>query len=186
VSDNRHRQRWTPADTDGRSVPGQARCSAGSRRQYLASGRRGREFKSPHPDQLRGHTTITRAVLAGAGGRDDDGMMSPRPLGSDRHVLVGQLMGTSLPGSAAPSWLAVGTIRLWPNRGTHQRRASCACPQVGCFGAAASGARYLTGPARLSRSICSGGPRLPSRGNRDGSDGLTSGCPPIGPKYFPY
>jgi hypothetical protein len=41
VSDNRHGQRWTPADTHGQSVPGQACCDAGSPRLYLASGRRG-------------------------------------------------------------------------------------------------------------------------------------------------
>jgi hypothetical protein len=42
VSDNHHRQRWTPADTHGQSVPGHACCGAGSPRLYLASGRRGR------------------------------------------------------------------------------------------------------------------------------------------------
>jgi len=41
VSDNRHRQRWTPADTHGRPVAGQLSCDAGSPRLYLASGRRG-------------------------------------------------------------------------------------------------------------------------------------------------
>ncbi len=46
VSDNRHRQRWTPVDTHGRSVPGQACCGAGSPRLYLASGRRGRRLRS--------------------------------------------------------------------------------------------------------------------------------------------
>jgi hypothetical protein len=50
VSDNRHGQRWTPADAHGRSVPGQGCCGAGSPRLYLASGRRGRRFKSGHPD----------------------------------------------------------------------------------------------------------------------------------------
>jgi hypothetical protein len=30
MSNNRHRQRWTPADTHGRSVPSQACCEAGS------------------------------------------------------------------------------------------------------------------------------------------------------------
>jgi hypothetical protein len=51
MSDNRHRQWWTPADTGGRSVPGQACCGAGSPRGNLASGRRGRRFKSGHPDR---------------------------------------------------------------------------------------------------------------------------------------
>ena len=41
MSNHRHRQRWTPADTHGRSIPAQACCAAGSPRQYLASGRRG-------------------------------------------------------------------------------------------------------------------------------------------------
>jgi len=50
LSDNRHRQRWTPADTHGRSAAGHACCSAGSTRRNLASGRRGRRFKSGHPD----------------------------------------------------------------------------------------------------------------------------------------
>ena len=36
VSDNRHRQRQTPADIHGQRAPGQACCGAGSRRLYLA------------------------------------------------------------------------------------------------------------------------------------------------------
>jgi len=39
---NRHRQRWTPADTRGRSAAGHACYGAGSPRRNLASGRRGR------------------------------------------------------------------------------------------------------------------------------------------------
>ncbi len=42
VSDYRHRQRWTPADTHGRSAASHACCGAGSPRRNLASGRRGR------------------------------------------------------------------------------------------------------------------------------------------------
>ena len=41
VSDNRHGQRWTSADTHGWSAAGHACCGAGSPRLYLASGRRG-------------------------------------------------------------------------------------------------------------------------------------------------
>jgi hypothetical protein len=41
VSNNRHRQRWTPADTRRRPIPGQACCGAGSPHRDLASGRRG-------------------------------------------------------------------------------------------------------------------------------------------------
>jgi len=41
MSDNRHRQRWTPADTHGQSAAGHTRCGAGSPRRNLASGRRG-------------------------------------------------------------------------------------------------------------------------------------------------
>lgn len=41
VSDNHHGQRWTPADTHGRSSAGHPCCGAGSPRRYLASGRRG-------------------------------------------------------------------------------------------------------------------------------------------------
>jgi len=41
VSNNRHGRRWTLMDTHGRPVPGGTRCSAGSPRQYLGSGRRG-------------------------------------------------------------------------------------------------------------------------------------------------
>ena len=56
VSDNRHGQRWTPADIHGRSVAGHACCGAGSPRLNLASGRRGRRFKSGHPDrEMAGH-----------------------------------------------------------------------------------------------------------------------------------
>ena len=36
-STNRHRQRWTPADSHGRSIPDQVCSDAGSSRQYLAS-----------------------------------------------------------------------------------------------------------------------------------------------------
>ena len=53
VSDNRHRQRWTPADTPRRSAAGHTCCGAGSPRRNLASGRRGRRFESGHPDQLK-------------------------------------------------------------------------------------------------------------------------------------
>lgn len=42
LSNNRHHQRWTPADADGRSFAGQAHCLAGSSHRNLASGRRGR------------------------------------------------------------------------------------------------------------------------------------------------
>ena len=45
VSDNRHRQRWMPADIHGRSVAGRACRGAGSPRRYLASGRRGHRDK---------------------------------------------------------------------------------------------------------------------------------------------
>jgi hypothetical protein len=41
VSDNRHGQRWTSADTRGRSIAAHACYGAGSPRLYLASGRRG-------------------------------------------------------------------------------------------------------------------------------------------------
>ncbi len=42
VSDNRHRQRWTPVDTCGRSAAGHACYDAGRPRRNLASGRTGR------------------------------------------------------------------------------------------------------------------------------------------------
>ena len=58
VSDNRHGQRWTPANTHGRSIPGQTCRGAGRPCLYLASGR-GRRFKSGHPDQLRRHLIST-------------------------------------------------------------------------------------------------------------------------------
>jgi hypothetical protein len=54
VSDNRHGHRRTPADISGRSAAGHTRCGAGSKRLYLASGRRGRRFKSGHPDSRQG------------------------------------------------------------------------------------------------------------------------------------
>jgi hypothetical protein len=42
VSNNHHRQQWTPVDADGRWSPGQTRRAAGSWHRDLASGRRGR------------------------------------------------------------------------------------------------------------------------------------------------
>lgn len=42
MSNNHHRQQWTPVDIDGRCFPGQTRRSPGSRHHELASGRRGR------------------------------------------------------------------------------------------------------------------------------------------------
>ncbi len=51
LSDNRHRQRWTPADTHGWSAAGQACCGAGSPCRDLASGRRGHD--APRPRQAR-------------------------------------------------------------------------------------------------------------------------------------
>jgi hypothetical protein len=46
MTDNRHGQRWTLADTHGRSVLGKRCCGAGRPPLDLASGRRGRRFKS--------------------------------------------------------------------------------------------------------------------------------------------
>ncbi len=46
MSNNRHRQQWTPADVNGRWFPGQACPRAGSRHRDLASGRRGQRFGS--------------------------------------------------------------------------------------------------------------------------------------------
>jgi hypothetical protein len=60
VSNNRRRQQRTPADADGRSRPGKACRSAGSLQRDLASGRRGRRFKSVHPDP--GHRRLTILV----------------------------------------------------------------------------------------------------------------------------
>jgi len=42
MSDNRHRQRWTPADVDGRCFPGRTCRCPDSPPRDLASGRRGR------------------------------------------------------------------------------------------------------------------------------------------------
>jgi hypothetical protein len=55
VSDNRHGQWRTSADIHGRSAAGRARYGAGKPGRNLASGRRGRRFKSGYPDQLRRH-----------------------------------------------------------------------------------------------------------------------------------
>ena len=46
MSNNRHHQRWTPADVYGRTFPGHAHRSAGSARRDLASGRRSQRFGS--------------------------------------------------------------------------------------------------------------------------------------------
>lgn len=51
VSDNRHRQWWTPADKRGRSAAGYEYYGTGSPRRSLASGRRGHRSSRAH----RGH-----------------------------------------------------------------------------------------------------------------------------------
>ena len=48
------------------SFPGQTCRSAGSSPRALASGRRGRRFKSGHPDQVRGHATQKRRLITSA------------------------------------------------------------------------------------------------------------------------
>ena len=53
LSNNRHVRHRTLTDVDGRSFPGQACRSAGCPCRKLASGRRGRRFKSGHPDQVK-------------------------------------------------------------------------------------------------------------------------------------
>ena len=58
VSDNRHGQRRTSADTHGRSAAGHARCGAGNSCRNLASGRRGRRFNPATPTQVRGRFPI--------------------------------------------------------------------------------------------------------------------------------
>ena len=49
LSNNRHRQRWTPADTDRHLSPGEARRSAGSPHRDLASGRTRLGFRTKRP-----------------------------------------------------------------------------------------------------------------------------------------
>lgn len=57
MSNNRHRQQWTPADTHGQSVPGHACCGAGSPRLYLASGRRG---QCQHAHRRGSHCSLVK------------------------------------------------------------------------------------------------------------------------------
>jgi hypothetical protein len=64
VSNNRHRQQWTPTDADGQSFPGQARRSAGSRHRNLASGRRGQDHDR-QPQDLA--AMLTRVTLENTG-----------------------------------------------------------------------------------------------------------------------
>jgi Enoyl-CoA hydratase/isomerase len=74
VSDNRHRQRWTPADAHGRSIACHTCYGAGSPHRYLAWGRRGRRFKSGHPDQVKGNSRSSQvAFLMYCGQREPSG-----------------------------------------------------------------------------------------------------------------
>jgi hypothetical protein len=59
LNNNRHRQRWTPADADGRWSPGQAGRSPDSPRRALASGRRGRMCNACFPS---GQVSCTRQI----------------------------------------------------------------------------------------------------------------------------
>jgi hypothetical protein len=62
VSNNARRQQRTPVDTDGRWLPAQACRRAGRGRCDLASGRRGRRFKSGHPDPAHIHRHVDLSV----------------------------------------------------------------------------------------------------------------------------
>ena len=68
MSNNRHHQRWTPADTDGRSLPSQACRNAGSPHRDLASGRRGHHEEATSTAEL-GRRSTRRRPLRGARGR---------------------------------------------------------------------------------------------------------------------
>jgi hypothetical protein len=63
VSNNRHRQRRTPTDADGRSFRGQACRSAGSSHRDLASGRRGYRLDRLH---RLGHSLMSTITMLAA------------------------------------------------------------------------------------------------------------------------
>jgi hypothetical protein len=87
VSNNHDGQQQTPADADGRSLPVQACRSPGSPHRDLASRRRGREFKTSHPD----HKTAGYWLFS------DLRLISPLPM-SD----FGSQMGAALDQRACP------------------------------------------------------------------------------------
>jgi len=76
MSNNRHRHQRTPADVRGRCRQVRPSKSGGRPHRALASGRRGRRFKSGHPDQLKaaplrgaaGSASAPRSALGGPRG----------------------------------------------------------------------------------------------------------------------
>jgi hypothetical protein len=93
VSDNRHRQRWTPADTYGRSAANQACCGASSPRLYLASDEEAAGSNPGHPDHkaagqktsddLRFAFHLSRCPILGAKG-ERTGLLAGRIPASSR------------------------------------------------------------------------------------------------------
>jgi len=135
VSDNRHRQRWTPADTHGRPVAGQLSCDAGSPRLYLASGRRG---------QCR------RSGAAQHGDSRTDLLDPPICCRTQPYLIKRGACGAAGPASAPG-------LRPWEAR-PGARRAAPADPAdlPGSSGTQIGAARSRLPGARLSRARSSG------------------------------
>ena len=113
VSDNRLGQRWTPADTHGRSVAGQGCYGAGSPHLYLASGRRGHTAESGYRCLSRRQRTarplpVVHAPGCGLAGR----------LGAARRATQTWRTKACMarrPGRSVVSWRvsAAGSRRWW-------------------------------------------------------------------------
>jgi hypothetical protein len=119
MSDNRHGQRWTSADTHGRSAAGHARYAAGSARLYLASGRRGQRFGLHSSSQRDPRLSATPALHLRC-------VAEFSRTGSRRRLRrrVRRSPRRALPWEARPArprrpvledcrW-SIGLIRLWP------------------------------------------------------------------------
>lgn len=90
VSNNHHRQQWTPADDDGRYFRGQTCRSPGSPYRYLASGR-------------RGHWSLVPRTWASTGG-------PPRQHADDKSKGRSPVEGDSLDGLPAVPKVAMAVI----------------------------------------------------------------------------
>jgi hypothetical protein len=146
MSNDRQRQQRTPADADGRSLPGQARCGAGSRYGDLASGRRGQRFgsrSSSEGDPCLSACTydctydalpnlIKAALAAPLGPASAPGSASEGPPGARR---ARRQDATHQPGSSGMQPVLRATV-LTPNCPTRGAQRAEKLGRVGAFRAA--------------------------------------------------
>ncbi len=130
MSNNHHRQQWTPADADGRCFPGQTCRSPGSPHRDLASGRRGQQHC-----RIRPWLCIKAAPLrAAAGPASAPGSALGGPPGARRataargtQIDVAQTSGKPVQRESVP--LAPGYPARRPPRQRRRYTRRCA---IGC------------------------------------------------------